>query len=573
MSAAPLSLAEDKYDNSIVPFPPFDHTVLVELPTATADNHSKIAAQTTTTQSRGSPSFDPFASGKGYPEFSPCCLKVVRGFPVQNDNLPSGPMSVRCFPPPSNAAYEKALRAHYVKRWEDGDGSAEAETAHQRRLRVQRMRIVVVPQDGYFTEVRQVDTSENWRPEGSSSLGEGEGFGGKEREESSEYMEGVGLGIESGLGSGGPSGSGEDEEDVGVGELQGEEMEKVQEFEETVAMREAQVAGQAEQIRLHEQREDEDTGESEDEGLFMNDEMSKGERLARNIDFRRDGWNMIAPGVSGDILSAEEQREDFIEDINNNGEQLEFCTVCKTAHIPPGPPITLADRDTCGSQLPKWFPAHLVPRPWDTYRRLINELVALEEKAQERRARAQDPHKPSWDLEWHEADAELAAAGRREGWWRCRGGPEAPAVERKCQVCHRTKGRGEQALTVGEEDEMREERKTLLQGFIDRQVKLFGEMDREIALSKIQLENLGLMEKPAEMQQQAMASDTKEALEAMTREVEETVNKDLKEILRPWRRAWNGDDATEPEESSASSSEEEDSEKETPESTSATFCF
>lgn len=261
-------------------------------------------------------------------------------------------------------------------------------------------------------------------------------------------------------------------------------------------------------------------------------DLSKGERLARKINFDRDAWVTTTPGVSGDILPAEEQREDFIKDINKHGEQFEYCTVCRSSHIPPGPPITLADRDTCGSLLPKWFPAHLLTRPWDTYRQLINELVALDEKAQEERERAQDPDpsKPRWDLEWHESDAEWVAAGRREGWWRCRSGPEAPPVERNCRVCHHhhhRDGDGEEQttlLTVGEEDEMRQERRRLLQGFIDQQVRVFGEMDKQIALAKGQLEGMGLLDtKLSSPSSSSALSPSGMMTAAMAREMEEAV--------------------------------------------------
>jgi hypothetical protein len=430
-------------------------------------------------------------------------------------------MPVRCFPPPSNAAYEKALHAQLAKRWDEEESEIEAEAAREKRLRVQRLKIMVVPQDGYFTEVRkEVDRSENWRPGGVKT---------EDGEQSMMKGMSAGLGIEGILRERG--------RDRHSRTIKDEETGEIEVFTEARETQEGE--GNDHPTHSGKHPEDEDADDS-DEGLFMRQDLSRGERLAQNINFRRDTWITTAPGVSGDILPAEEQREDFIDDINNNGEQLGFCTVCKMAHIPPGPPITLADRDTCGSFLPKWFPAQLLARPWDTYRRLINELVALDEKSQEQRDRGQDPNKPRWDLEWHEADAEWVAAGRHEGWWKCRSGPDAPPVERHCRVCHRVRGPGEQALTVAEEDEMREERKKVLQGFIDQQVKMFGEMDKEIALAKIQLESMGLIDRPvgegggrrggvtAEGEQVLTAPD---ATEAMTRAVEEMLGPDTGEVV------------------------------------------
>lgn len=80
--------------------------------------------------------------------------------------------------------------------------------------------------------------------------------------------------------------------------------------------------------------------------------------LAQGTDFtrlsRRSLW-----GVDADVFRVEnlygpeEIREDFIKNIDN-GAAFDFCKVCKKRHIPPGPPFTLQDRDTCGSYLPEY---------------------------------------------------------------------------------------------------------------------------------------------------------------------------------------------------------------------------
>lgn len=568
-NTGPIDLAKEE-DDSTVPFPDFDPTIL-----SNPDDGPNVSLQPNL--SSRSPPFDPFASGKGYAEFPPNCKNITRGFPVYNDNLSPGPMRARCFPPPNLAAYEKAMRDRFVT----PGNEEETDTAMAARLRVETLRIVV-PQDGYFREV-EVDSKENWRS-GLGLIGEkGDPLGMSPR---GYYGEGLRERVgEDSDESGGSEESEEDEvgwklEDEIAAEIEearqrDEELEEAMEMadlgglEEAREMEDTELPGEGGEAE--EDAESEESEGFEDQDYYMNahpDELSKGEEMAQRINFERDAWVTTAPGVSGDILPAEEQREDFIDDINSNGEQLGLCTVCGDHHIPPGPPITLADRDTCGSLLPKWFPSHRVERPWDTYRALINELVALEEKTQEQQALSQDPAKPRWDLEWHEGNAEWTAAGRREGWWKCRSGPDAPEVERNCQVCHRKKGPGEQALTVGEEDEMREERKRVLQGFIDRQVQLFGEMDKEIALARIQLESMGMMKSAgAEAEaEEALASDI---AAAKSKERAETAGRDLEEIL-------GSKVPDEAEEESSGSDSEEDSEAEeeqSPESKGKVFYF
>ena len=106
-----------------------------------------------------------------------------------------------------------------------------------------------------------------------------------------------------------------------------------------------------------------------------------GEDLAKDINFDRTTWIMTAPGANGVIYSAAEQRQDFIDNINA-GAELEYCTKCKKKHIPPGSPITLQDRDTCGAYLPDWFPAESVDKPWDALKDMLNKKLILDEMAQ-----------------------------------------------------------------------------------------------------------------------------------------------------------------------------------------------
>jgi hypothetical protein len=469
-------------DESTIPFPPFEPALPARPRSKPSTN--KPGAKSITSENDES-SFDPYASGKGYPEFPPDCTNIVRGFPVRGNELPLETMPVRCFPPPSNVIYERAYREHFVERRDEGG---------RRETGVQRLRIVV-PREGWFRELIG-NRKENWR------------VGGKTEDKKS---------------------GGGTKTDNGEADTQ-----------QPGPLKEKDQAG--------------DTRESSDQILSKNTlkkNLTKGEKLAQNINFRRPAWITTVPGASGPILPADEQRQDFIADINAHGEQLDLCTVCNRRHIPPGPPITLADRDTCGSLLPKWFPAHLVARPWDTYRALINELVALEESSKQDDAPHRDPDRPRWDLEWHEVSPEWVAAGRKEGWWKCRKDEDAPEVERRCRVCHRERERGERRRTVGEDEEMRAERKRVLQGFIDRQVRMFGEVDREVALARIQLESMGMMQIGEERKEEGVREGVEQ--QGVGREI----TQDIEEILGSKTR---GDT----EESSTSGSDSEDGEPGTP---------
>ena len=80
--------------------------------------------------------------------------------------------------------------------------------------------------------------------------------------------------------------------------------------------------------------------------------------LAQDIDFQRIsrcglwGEDTDVFGVEN-IYGPDEIREDFIKNIDD-GATFEFCKVCGESHIPPGPPLTLQDRDTCSSYLPEY---------------------------------------------------------------------------------------------------------------------------------------------------------------------------------------------------------------------------
>jgi hypothetical protein len=127
---------------------------------------------------------------------------------------------------------------------------------------------------------------------------------------------------------------------------------------------------------------------------------------------------------------------------------------------------------------------------------------------------------------------------------------DAPVVERRCRVCHREREEGERRRTVGEEEEMRAERKRVLQGFIDRQVRMFGGVDREVALARMQLESMGMMEIGEGRKEEGVRKSAEQ--QGVGREI----TQDIEEILGSKTR---GDT----EESSTSGSDSEDSEPDT----------
>jgi len=83
-----------------------------------------------------------------------------------------------------------------------------------------------------------------------------------------------------------------------------------------------------------------------------------GQALAQEIDFhrisRRSLWGDDTDVFDIEhIYGPEEMREDFVNNIDS-GAASEYCKICGENHIPPGPPFTLPDRDTCGSYLPEY---------------------------------------------------------------------------------------------------------------------------------------------------------------------------------------------------------------------------
>lgn len=170
-----------------------------------------------------------------------------------------------------------------------------------------------------------------------------------------------------------------------------------------------------------------------------------GEELAKIIDWGRPSWDQhsdcfpAAPG--GVFYTTQEQREDFIKNIDD-GAPLEYCCKCKKYHIIPGAPMHLGERDTCLGQLPKSFFKY-GDHAWDAYIYFINKYVRHSEM-EEGYGHKPNPDKKEFDMEYHERDRKWFKAGhpRGEGWWKCRNGPDASMAERMCSKCHTDRGGG-----------------------------------------------------------------------------------------------------------------------------------
>ncbi|KAF7945217.1 hypothetical protein EAE96_009995 [Botrytis aclada] len=165
---------------------------------------------------------------------------------------------------------------------------------------------------------------------------------------------------------------------------------------------------------------------------------SIGEMMATGIDFTQKAWVRHDPSCVGEIYTVEEQKADFVRNLNE-GAPMEYCKKCKETHIPPGAPNTLADRDTCGAYLPDWFPSEGIYRPWDNFRSMINDLViATEIELGYDDHRERNPQRNLWNKEYHSDAEEWKQIGRRNGkggWWKCRKGPNATPAEISCRVC------------------------------------------------------------------------------------------------------------------------------------------
>jgi len=132
---------------------------------------------------------------------------------------------------------------------------------------------------------------------------------------------------------------------------------------------------------------------------------------------------------------------------------------------------------------PKWFPAAKIKDPWDTYNKIINELVKLDEIAQGYTHQGNPDQKP-WEKEWHEnPDPRWKQFGRRRGFWKCRDGPDAPEWETDCDVCHRKRTK-EDNRAAKDKSKSLCERREIIMAWIGKQVKEVGEKDKVAVLTR-----------------------------------------------------------------------------------------
>ncbi|KAE9363720.1 hypothetical protein N431DRAFT_117462 [Stipitochalara longipes BDJ] len=178
---------------------------------------------------------------------------------------------------------------------------------------------------------------------------------------------------------------------------------------------------------------------------------------------RRDGPHLLIPPVKQGTMA---------EPI------LDYCKKCGKNHIPPGSPITLPDRDTCGAYLPDWFPSHNYKQPWDNFRGLYNKIVLCEEAERGfRHSAVRQSPQTIWDKEYHDEHPKWAVIGRRMGWWKCGTGTE---VERSCGLCHKPKPAEETAIDPENAGTVRDQRK-YLEKWVEDHMKAIGLNDKAFA--------------------------------------------------------------------------------------------
>jgi hypothetical protein len=242
--------------------------------------------------------------------------------------------------------------------------------------------------------------------------------------------------------------------------------------------------------------------------------QTEGEKMADTIDWNRSGWGISVPGATASFYPPTEQRADFIKAIDDiaksslqgfrhdyphllippatdpailvpDSVKLQYCKKCRKNHIPPGSPITLPDRDTCGAFLPDWFPTQNYQKPWETFRSIYNEIIICEETERGFNHSGRNQlGKPVWDKEYHDEHPKWRTIGRRHGWWKCRSGPHASEPERTCELCHTprpTEIEKETATAAGPGTVPIIDRKKELTDWIAEQMKAIGLDDRAMA--------------------------------------------------------------------------------------------
>lgn len=239
-------------------------------------------------------------------------------------------------------------------------------------------------------------------------------------------------------------------------------------------------------------------------GTSTSPEPTVGQELAGTIDWNRSGWEAPVPGAAN-IYSTEEQRADFIKVIDDyaktslqgfrrDGPHLlippvidpantkiiyEYCKKCGKNHIPPGSPVTLPDRDTCGAYLPDWFPSHNYKQPWENFRGLYNKIVLCEEAERGFKHSSLQSMEKVWDKEYHDEHPKWYSIGRRMGWWKCGIDTE---VERNCELCHKPNpAAGVEPIIDPENAGTISDQRKYLEKWIEEHMKAVGMEDKAIA--------------------------------------------------------------------------------------------
>ncbi|CAD6452761.1 d3d86942-86cd-43c9-aaa4-24c7eb99b8e3 [Sclerotinia trifoliorum] len=213
--------------------------------------------------------------------------------------------------------------------------------------------------------------------------------------------------------------------------------------------------------------------------------LSVGGIVATRMDFTQKAWVEFEPSVIGEIYSGDEQKADFIKNLDE-GAQIEYCKKCKERHIPPGSALTLPERDTCGAYLPEWFPTKGIHKPWTSFIEMINHWVRLNEINQGYNHK-ENPERHLWNLEFHESHDKWKQIGRTKGhggWWKCRSGPGATYAERSCRVCTSKDA-------ISRDNEVRAQKlkpsalhcKQSIENWVARMIKEAGRRDKEIVLA------------------------------------------------------------------------------------------
>ncbi|ESZ95685.1 hypothetical protein SBOR_3905 [Sclerotinia borealis F-4128] len=213
--------------------------------------------------------------------------------------------------------------------------------------------------------------------------------------------------------------------------------------------------------------------------------QSTGNMAATGIDFTQNSWIDFEPSVIGEIYSGVEQKADFIRNMDE-GAQIEYCKKCKERHIPPGSPITLPERDPCGSYLPEWFPTEGIQKPWYHFKQMINNWVCLVE-IEQGYTHNEDPARHFWNLEYHDHHEKWKQIGRiagQGGWWKCKNGLDATYAERSCRVCtSRDAIEREIEVQLYKQKQTVAQSKAGIENWITNMVKEGGRRDKEAVLA------------------------------------------------------------------------------------------